>query len=261
MNVVADAVKACIPGSVTFLVLALSAGVLLLYRPGRAQRWGRRWLTALATVYWILSVPIGAEALEAVLSYGYDRVTAPPAGTRAIVVLDGGTTRVGAHGALVETVSSLSALRVIETIRVSWLLPDSWVIVQGGRWEEDAALAAEGGALSDGLIAAGVAADRIVLDSQSRNTFEHPRTLKPVLERLGVEQFVLVTSPTHIRRATLTFQAHGLRPLPSLAPLRPDNPDWRQRNLRPRASVLRVSEESVRELLGLVYYWGRGWLS
>ena len=261
MNVIADAVKAAVPGSVTFLVLALAVGVLLLYRPGGARRWGRRWLTALVTAYWLLSVPVGAELLAALLSYGYDRVVSVPVGTRAIVVLDSGTNRVRADGELIETVSTLSALRSIEANRVWRLLPDSWVIIQGGRWQEDTAFAAEGETLKTRLIEAGVLKDRIVLDSQSRNTFEHARTLKPLLDRLHIEQFVLVTSPTHIRRATLTFRAQGLRPLPSAAPLRADDPDWHWTNVRPRASVLRLSEEALREYLGLVYYWSRGWLS
>lgn len=52
--------RGLVPGSLAFLLLGLVIGIVLLYRP-RCQRWGRRCLTAVDAMYWLMSVPLGGE--------------------------------------------------------------------------------------------------------------------------------------------------------------------------------------------------------
>ena len=56
------------------------------------------------------------------------------------------------------------------------------------------------------LIQAGVPADRIMVETQSRSTLQNADFAKPLLEKAGVRHAVLVTSSFHARRALATFQ-------------------------------------------------------
>lgn len=56
------------------------------------------------------------------------------------------------------------------------------------------------------LIKAGVPADRIMVETKSRSTLQNADFAKPLLEKAGVRQAILVTSSFHARRALTTFQ-------------------------------------------------------
>ena len=56
------------------------------------------------------------------------------------------------------------------------------------------------------LIQAGVPAERIMVETQSRSTLQNADFAKPLLEKAGVRHAVLVTSSFHARRALATFQ-------------------------------------------------------
>jgi uncharacterized SAM-binding protein YcdF (DUF218 family) len=70
-------------------------------------------------------------------------------------------------------------------------------------------------AMRDFIIKFGVPSRRVILDSSSINTRNHAMNLVNILEEKGISRFVLVTSPTHIRRSVLTFRVVGLDPIPS----------------------------------------------
>ena len=54
-----------VPGSLPFLILGVTAGVVPLYLSDkRARKWGRRWLVALSLGYWVLSIPLTADLLS-----------------------------------------------------------------------------------------------------------------------------------------------------------------------------------------------------
>jgi uncharacterized SAM-binding protein YcdF (DUF218 family) len=84
-----------------------------------------------------------------------------------------------------------------------------------------------------------------------------------MLRARGVARAVLVTSPTHIRRSVWTFKAAGLDVVPSAALVhRDDQPElWRWTRWWPSVEALQASEDSLRDALAIIYYWGRGWLS
>jgi uncharacterized SAM-binding protein YcdF (DUF218 family) len=73
-----------------------------------------------------------------------------------------------------------------------------------------------------------------------------------------VDQVVLVTSQTHMRRALGAFRAVGLRPIPAVAqefertkPLS----TW----ILPSEEGLAIASGNAHEVIGLAYYWLRGW--
>ena len=265
IDAVAQFVKALLlPGSVTFLILAAVAGVGLLYLGDRGRRWGRRWLLALVVGYWLLGLPVVADLLTAAASAGYRPIAtvADAQGAAAIVVLDGGTSRYHARGVAFDVAAQPSAFRLIEAVRVYRLLDHPLVIVTAGTTEEQDASRPEGVGLRDGLIDAGVPPDRVVLDTTSPNTRQHALTLAPFLQGRGIKRVVLVTSATHIRRAVWTFESAGIDVVPSPAATHSDDPrGWSRARFWPSPDALQVSEDALRDLLGIVYYWSRGWLN
>jgi len=247
-----------LPGSIQFLIVGLVVGVGLLYGRERARRLGRLWLTALTAAYLAISVPVGADLLV----WGLARGFSPIASTReageatAIVVLTGGSHNYSHQGQEIEGVSDAGALRALEAARTYELLSNPLVITSGGL--ERARTRSAAALMADALISLGVPAGRIIREARSMNTREHSIYILPLLRKHGVDSFVLVTSPGHIRRAMKAFEAQGLHPVPSMSALRSSKrevtPWW------PDLDNLRISEQAFHDYFGLVYYWSRGWL-
>jgi uncharacterized SAM-binding protein YcdF (DUF218 family) len=108
-------------------------------------------------------------------------------------------------------------------------------------------------------VEAGVRPDRILLESESQNTHDEAIFVKRILAERGLTDFVLVTSPLHMRRSLLTFEAQGMHPIPSpslLVPERSTPVSW----WLPNDVWLRVADAVIYEWLARGYYWWRGWL-
>jgi len=75
----------------------------------------------------------------------------------------------------------------------------------------------EAGVMRDLALAAGVPADALILEEDSRSTIENFACSRPVLERLAAQRVLLVTEPWHMTRAMLLAHRHGLFPSQSPA--------------------------------------------
>ena len=247
-----------IPGSLVLLVWGLILGLILLHLRGRAAPWGLRWLTLLAALYWVLSMPFTAQLLLVGLSGGYDSVqdVDETREATAVVVLTGGASTYKAAGREIRALPRVSAFRALEAARVYSLLGDPLVIASGG-WVGDE-LNAESEIMREALITIGVPSERIVVETKSRSTREHAIELEPLLKANQVEHFVLVTSPSEMWRAEAILEAAGLHPVPSVTA---EWADWRGRQwgFLPTNEALRLSRSALLGYMGLVYYWSRGW--
>lgn len=251
-----------IPGSATFLVIALAVGVALLYFRERARRWGKIWLTTLAVMYWILSTPFGAKVLEAGLSVGYEHLETSESveDVDAVIVLGGGSINLKSRGEIITLLITESALRTMEGIRLYDLLDDPWVIVSGGINPFLGGGMPESELMAGLLIDAGVPEDRIILETLSQSTREQASKLKPVLQEYEIERFVLVTSPIHTRRSMAVFEVEGLDPIPSPSSSISEVFTDGGIGIFPSWVALDASQAAMREYMALIYYWVRGWL-
>jgi uncharacterized SAM-binding protein YcdF (DUF218 family) len=109
------------------------------------------------------------------------------------------------------------------------------------------------------LIELGVRPDRILLESQSKNTRDEVVIIKGMLAERGLTNFVLVTSPLHMRRSILAFEQQGLHPIPSPSPLVPERSRGRSLPL-PSDLWLSIADSAMYEWLARGYYWWQGWL-
>jgi len=169
-----------------------------------------------------------------------------------------------AHGRQISTVTMDAGLRVLEAARLFELLKGPAVegpeiIASGGVTEHDAAAAPEAAALRRALLDAGIPENRIVLESESKNTRDEVVIVKRMLAERRVTSFVLVTSPLHMRRSMLAFEQQGMRPIPSPALLVPEvanpRPAW-----LPSSLWLGIADDAIYEWLARGWYWWNGWL-
>lgn len=73
----------------------------------------------------------------------------------------------------------------------------------------------EGPGMKQFLMDLGVPADKILLESESRNTYENGIFTREKLKALGAKKVILVTSAWHLRRSILTFKQMGMEVIPS----------------------------------------------
>jgi uncharacterized SAM-binding protein YcdF (DUF218 family) len=241
------------------LVLLLVIGVVWLWRRP-ASRWPLRYWAAVAFGYWFVMTPVGATLLVGGLSHGLTTVATreEARGADAVVVLGGGVHTASVGGEVAGTLTGTSLLRALEGARVFKLIGARVLIVSGGIPRPDRQFRPESEMLRDVMIKVGVAPSAIVEESQSRTTREQALQIGPVLRAAHVQRFVLVTTPSHMRRSLALFQTAGLDPVPSLAPLRSDGvppPPW----LLPNYDSFALSDEAVYDYAAGVYYWARGW--
>jgi uncharacterized SAM-binding protein YcdF (DUF218 family) len=240
--------------------IVLSVAVALNYaRP--SSRLARRCLLALLAGFWFVTTSLGATLLASPLARGLSRLQtrSEANGAEAVVVLGGGAATFTAGGRTIGTLMPGSLLRTLEAARVSEVIGARLVIASGGIPWPELQVKPESEMLRDALILAGVPAAKIVQESGSRTTRDQVRLIPALLRAHGVERFVLVTSPTHMRRALALFRAVGLDPVPSVSLERSEQvkpPPL----VVPTDDALSRSNQAVYEYAAWVYYWWNGWL-
>lgn len=122
-----------------------------------------------------------------------------------VVVLSGGYAP-NEHQPLSSQLGSFTLTRLIEGIRLHKALPNSRLVVSGA---SDLKFT-EAEAMQKLALSLGVAADKIIIETQSRNTHQHPRYIAPIV---GKNPFIVVTSALHMPRAMGQFRGQGLYPM------------------------------------------------
>lgn len=243
---------------VVVLTVLIVIAAWLWRRP--AARGPRRLLAGFIVVYWLMATPIGAQLLVLSVSRGMTSLQSREAanGADAVVLLGGGANTFSQSSTVLGVLTPGSLMRALEAARVHHLIEARLVIVSGGIPTPGRLLKPESEMLRDALITAGVPADHIVQDNAARTTREHPQTVGPILQSHHVGRFVLVTSPTHMRRALTVFRAAGLDPVPSVSLLRSENLQpaaW----IVPTEEFLYISDQATYEYGAWLYYWWKGW--
>jgi uncharacterized SAM-binding protein YcdF (DUF218 family) len=214
-------------------------------------------VTGVVIVFAVLSIPLVSNLAGGAISRHYGRFVPPAGDVPAVVVLGAGSrTAIGEEqrmGVLTEVGSS----RVLEAARVYRLLGNPWVISSGGTARSDHEASAV--AMRRALLHLGVSADRILLEGESLDTYQEAVAVSRMLRQLGASRFALVTTGLHMPRSLAVFRAQGLSPVPAVAPETWASTPWSDL-LRPSMTGLERSASAYHELVGLLYYWVRGWI-
>jgi uncharacterized SAM-binding protein YcdF (DUF218 family) len=130
------------------------------------------------------------------------------------------------------------------------------VLVSGGSGELLRQDIKEADFLKDELIASGVAEKDIMLENNSRNTFENAVYSKKLLDSLQVKgPYVLITSAIHIPRASKVFKKAGMNIIPFPSDFQVvDTPFSLADLLVPKPTLLTFWGYFIKEIIGLTVY-------
>ena len=201
----------------------------------------------------LLLYPFG-DVLMYPLESRFSKPTKLPENIDGIIVLGGGE-------ALKQSISwSTQELgnggdRYVAAAILAKQYPETPVIFSGG----SGSLLFQG-ANNEGTIAQtlltnlGVNKQRLIIESQSRNTFENFQLMKPLLPKSdGV--YLLITSAFHIPRSVAIARKQGVNVIAYPVDYRSNSPEYRQWDFN-LFEHLEVLEPAWREWIGLtVYYW------
>ena len=252
-----------VPGSVSFLLLAMAAGIAALYMRPRARRWSRIWLTALLGIYWFMGTSTCAVWLEDWINGEYSHLVdseTVPNNISAIVVLSGGGNTFRNSIYEINTPGHQTAFRTLEAIRLHNMLPQAMVLLSGGIGDPQGLAKPESEIMRDELLRAGVPTELIELETDSRNTHEQAINVTAILQKRNIDSFLLVTSAAHMRRSLGTFTAQGLQAFPSVARSSSDGMPPTRWPWLPQSGALNRSRAVMREMLALAYYQQQGWM-
>lgn len=231
-------------------------------KPGKFGKWLRRtsgdfgvaFLLAGVLFLFLSSIRPVAEPLVYLLEKRYppllvDELTPSEIGAIApdfIVVLAGGE-RFDPEKPPTSQLSYAAAARVSEGARLAHRFPKS-LLVFTGRPEEVRAM-------TETAIALDIPRDRILSESESRDTEDHPRYLKPIL---GESRFFLVTSGTHMPRSMALFEAQGLEPIAASCdlwvwPRFGEESPYQWDSFVPKVDYLWMTHSAIHEFLGLAW--------
>jgi len=239
--------------------LFAAAAIWLALRPRSAA--ARRTIAALALFYVVASIYAAPAFVAEQLARPYhrfDRADAPH-GRVALVIFGAGDERVSGWDDHIWIPNAVAAARVMEAARVYRLAQPEWIISSGGNQSPDDESEPSSINMRDMLVRFGVPAERIVLESTSRDSHDEAVLVAPMLRTLGADAAILVTSAVHMRRSLGACRAAGWDPIPAIAP-DPSFDHDRSDRFRPTNMGLYFSGEVVHELLGIPYYRMHGWL-
>jgi len=170
-------------------------------------------------------------------------ITAPPQAAEAIVVFAGGVGESGKPIGFQERVT-----QAVDLYRAGYapkLIFSSGYVFTLREAEVMKAVAIDNG----------VPADAILLEEAAKNTHDNVRFTKQILDRHGWDTILLVSSPYHMRRATMTWQklAPNTVVIPTPVP-------QSQFYFHERGASLEQIRGILHEYLALVDYWRRGWI-
>ncbi|TVQ22203.1 MAG: YdcF family protein [Leptolyngbya sp. DLM2.Bin15] len=142
------------------------------------------------------------------------------------------------------------------------------VILSGGRIDWFGARGAEADDMAEILEAMGVPPEAMVLERTSFNTYENAVNVKQILDQRGINRVLLVTSAVHMPRSLKIFEKQGIEAIPAPTDFIASSPIV-SREQTYQAAILRSLPEAhnlqhvtrvIREYIGIVVYWLKGWL-
>jgi uncharacterized SAM-binding protein YcdF (DUF218 family) len=246
--------------SIGGLMAVLAVGFVWLFvRP--KQLAAARFIVCVLAAYALASMYPASHALASFVVAGYHPLEKKdvPAGRTAIVLLGSGSfVSQDWDDNRLAMADPVGDDRALEATRVYRLIDPEWIISSGGSVGTMDRDAPGGKVMADILMRLGVPPSRILLELDSQTTHDEAVLIKPMLERLGIEHVVLVTSDIHMRRSAGAFRAEGIQTIPAIARrshwVPPFNVDF-----IPSETGLEESREVSHEILGMGYYTLRGW--
>jgi len=230
------------------LFFGLSLLAVLLMR--RRRKAGMRLLGGTLLVFMLFCLRPVADLLLGPLERGYPGLESVPSGVTHVVVLGAGIRDPLAPLPGTDLLGLTSLSRLVEGVRLWSRMEGGRLLLSGGNWKKGSQEPSPALVMKRAALLLGVPEDRLIVDSDSRDTGEQARRL---VDMLGGEPFVLVTSASHMPRAVRQFRRNGTNPIPAPCDFRTAHRGYRWFDLFPSPLNLQDSCLAVKEYAGLLW--------
>jgi len=176
----------------------------------------------------------------------------------AVIILAGGMD-ISAARATGELELDAAAERIVRGWEVMNAGQARSALISGGLVYPEPGDPGEAGRVARKLVEWGVAPERVVAETRSRNTHENAVETARIVRERGWRTLLLVTSAAHMGRALGCFRREGLSPDALPVDHRAGAGGSGAVEWLPRAKALDASTEALRELGGRVVYWVLGY--
>lgn len=141
------------------------------------------------------------------------------------------------------------------------------IILSGGGINRYGESSPEADDMAEIVEAMGVPRSALILERESLNTYQNAVKTKEILDARGIDQVLLVTSAVHMPRSLKIFRKQGIDVIPAptdfiAAPPLESQQTFHSTVVRslPQAENLQQVTRVLKEYIGIVVYWLRGWL-
>lgn len=237
------------------IALLLAAVVLFMVRLRKTA-----FVVAVAGLSWALFWSLPASSLWAggrlEQLHPYEQAANAPT-AQAIVVL-GGHTANGRQNWFEPYDKATAIARIDKAANLYKAQRAPLIVVSGAALEGDVS---EAQIMANALKQRDIPESAIIMESRSFTTHENAIYTAETLRQRHIQNILLVTSALHMPRAMAVFKKQGIAAIAApLAPqiVVPDDPGfsfW-----QPDTRSLAASRSIVKEYVGLLVYWVRGWI-
>jgi len=242
----------------TFLFVGVLVAAILLWRPPRPAR--RRTFLGLTVLLVMLTLiclpPVGYLSLLS-LEWAYPPREEIPQDVDTIVVLSGAIQFYSWTGEHVELATD-TLCRCLHADKLYRRRGGCRILVTGGKVESDTPGPALAVAMRDFLVQLGVKPSDILVEDNSRSTYENAVESQKLLDKLGVTRIVLITDATHMPRAVRCFRRQGLEVIPAACNHHANYFQLKAYDFLPSCGAAGDIGTAAHEWLGFLWYWLNG---
>lgn len=150
--------------------------------------------------------------------------------------------------------------RVIKAIRLFKQRAAPIIVMTGGSGDYFDQSVGEAILMKELAVQMGVPEDKIIVETESRNTRENVVYTKQILDKINAKKIILVTSALHLPRSMALFKKIGIDAVPAASDFLATDEKWAPFSFIPDAGALTYSSFAIKEYLGIVVYWLMGWI-
>lgn len=234
------------------MLVMIGLGIGNLWRK-RHESKSRLWAVTIPfLVLCFISMPATSYWLWGLLEWQYPPLSARPSDIQAIVVLSASLAadQSAVSGFALDGSSRRRCERAIELYKIGEPIP---IIVSGGRSSIDEPARAT--IMHDFMLANGVRATDVIIEDQSRNTFENARACQSILNERNLKKIVLVTDAIHLWRADRCFRRLGVATVGCGCNYRSRPGDYGAKSFVPHAKALQSIPSVGYEWMAIPWYW------
>jgi uncharacterized SAM-binding protein YcdF (DUF218 family) len=236
----------------SLLILAI-AGALLMRLKYRKS--GKMLIILSLVALYLLSTSLVANFMIGPLENIYPPIAESMKDIDAVVVLSSGVKDLS-HAGLGQVPGSESLKRLVHGIKIYRQLKVPRLVICGGIADPSKPGVSLGGVLAQTALDIGVKPDDLILEEDSKNTYEGALNLLKILK--GGKRIILVTHARHMGRSVLLHRKAGFSVIPAPSDYTGERISVNIESFIPSAGSLWVSSEALYEYLSQSWYSLKG---